>query len=83
MYDYINLKEVQSSIEIKFRIVYNKFHKLGFEYKNVKKDVFIGKYKCPDIVEEYKKFLTILKYLESYLIEFEKDKSMRDQKISR
>lgn len=47
-------------------------HKLGFKYKIIKKDVYIDKYKCLDIVENCQKILKIMKNLELYLIELKK-----------
>ena len=52
-------------------------YKLGFEYKNIKKDVFVDGHERPDVVEDCQKFLRIMKDLELYLVEFKKDGSMK------
>ena len=77
MRDYVNLEGIQSSIEIKSRIARNWLHKLGFEYKDVKKDVFIDGHERPNVFKDRKKFLSTMKDLEPYLVEFEKDGSMK------
>lgn len=45
--------------------------------KEIKKDVFINKYKHLNIIEDYQKILRIMKDPKLYLVEFEKDKSMK------
>ena len=77
MRDYVNLEGVQSPIEIKSRTARNWLHKLGFEYKDVKKDVFVYGHERPDMVEDRKKFLSTMKDLEPYLVEFEEDGSVK------
>ena len=77
MRDYVNLEGIQSPIEIKSRTARNWLHKLGFEYKDVKKDVFVDGHERPDVVEDRKKFLSTMKDLEPYLVEFEEDGSMK------
>lgn len=72
MRNYVDLEEVKSLIEIKSRIVYNWLHKFGFEYKDVNKDVFVDKYEWPDVFEDHKKFLGMIKELKPYLIQFDK-----------
>lgn len=46
---------------------------LGFEYKNVYKDVFIGGHKRSAMVENRNKFSIKIEELKSYMVEFEKD----------
>ena len=75
--DYVNLGGVQSAIEIKSRTARNWLHKLGFEYKDVKKDVFVDGHERSDVVEDRKKFLSTMKDLEPYLVKFEEDGSMK------
>lgn len=57
-------------------------HKLGFEYKVIRKGIFIGRYKYLNMVEDCQKFLRIMKDLKSYLIEFGKNKSMKTKNYS-
>lgn len=55
MCNYIYLKKLQILFEIKSIAVYNWLYKLGFKYKNIKKDVFINKYKLLNAAENDKK----------------------------
>lgn len=50
--DYVNPKNIQTSIEIKLQIIGNSFYKLGFKYKDMKKDMFVDKNEQPDVVED-------------------------------
>lgn len=77
MRDYVNLEGVQSPIEIKSRTARNWLHKLGFEYKDVKKDVFVDGHERPNVMENCKKFLSTMKDLEPYLVKFEEDGSIK------
>lgn len=52
-------------------------NKLGYEYKDVYKDVFIDAHRCLDIVEDHAKFLKVMKDLKPYIVEFEKDGTMK------
>ena len=47
------------------------------KYKDIKKDVFVDGYKWPDMVEDCKKFLNIIKDHEPYLIKFEENRSIK------
>ena len=77
MRDYVNLKGIQSPIEIKSRISRNWLYKLGFKYKDIKKDIFVDEYERLDVVEDRKKFSSTMKDLEPYLVEFEEDESIK------
>lgn len=74
---YVSPERVQTPIEIKSRTMYKWLYKLRFEYKDVRKDVFIDRYKRPDMVEDCEKFLNTIKDLDPYLVEFEKDRSIK------
>lgn len=58
-------------------MAHKQLFKLGFEYKNIKKDVFVDKHKRLDVVKDCKKFLNTIKDLKPYLVEFEKDRSIK------
>ena len=77
MHNYVNSEKIQSPIEIKSRTARNWLYKLGFEYKDVRKDVFIDGHEQPDVIEDRKKFLNTMKDLEPYLVEFEEDGSIK------
>lgn len=75
--DYVNSEGIQTPIEIKSRTARKWLHKLSFEYKDIKKNVFVDGHERPDMVEDCQKFLRIMKDLEPYLIEFEEDGFMK------
>lgn len=77
MRDYVNPEGIQTSIEIKSRTAQNWFHRLGFEYKDIKKDVFVDGHEQSDVVEDRENFLKMMKDLEPYLVEFKEDGSMK------
>lgn len=55
----------------------NKLYKLGFEYKNNKKNVFVNRYKQSNVVKSYKKFLNKINDLKLYFVEFKKNKIIK------
>lgn len=74
MKEYINPEDIFNSIEIK------SCTKLSFEYKDIKKDVFIDKYKGANIVQGCENFVKVIKKLEPYFVEFDKDGTMKNKK---
>ncbi len=68
--DYVNLERKKSLVQIKSRITRKRLHLLDYEYKNVKKDVFVDEYERLNVVEDYKRFFNKIKELKSYLVEF-------------
>ena len=77
--DYINSEGKKSPIEIKSRTVRKWLQHLGFEYKDVKKDVFVDGHEWSDVVEDRKRFLNKIKDLKPYLVEFNEDGTMKDK----
>lgn len=51
--------------------------KLGYVYKNIQKDMFMDKYKRSDIVEYHINFLIKMEELKPYMVEFDKDGTMK------
>lgn len=51
--------------------------KLGYEYKDVHKDVFINRYEQPNIVEDCRVFLNKIKELKPYIVEFDKNGAIK------
>ena len=49
----------------------NWLQKLSYQYKNIYKDVFIDRYKQPDIVGDCKIFLEKIEKLKLYTVEFD------------
>lgn len=43
----------------------------------MKKDVFVDKHKWLDVIKDWKQFLKTIKELESYLVEFEEDGTIK------
>ena len=52
MRDYVNPEGIQTPIVIKSRTARKWLHKLGFEYKDIKKDVFVDEHERPVVVED-------------------------------
>lgn len=50
--DYVNLQSIQALVEIKLQTAQRSLHKLGFEYKDIKKDVFVDIHEQPDKVKD-------------------------------
>lgn len=48
-------------------------YKLGYEYKDVHKDVLIDGYEKSDIIEDRKVFLNKIEELKPYIVEFDED----------
>ncbi len=53
---------------------------IGFEYKDMKKDVFIYGHERPDVVEDRNNFLRLMDELKPYTLEFEEDGTMKPKK---
>lgn len=75
--EYVNPEGIPTPIEIKSRTAWNWLRKLGFEYKDVKKDVFIDGHERPDVVKDRQKILKVIKELEPYLVEFNEDGTIK------
>lgn len=45
----------------------------------MKKNIFVDKYKWSDIIKDYKRFVNKIKELKSYLIEFNKDDTIKNK----
>lgn len=52
-------------------------YKLKYIYKDVRKNVFVHKYKQSDMVEDYIHFLKKMEKLKLYMIEFNKDSTIK------
>ena len=52
---------------------------MGFEYKDVKKNVFVDRHKQSDVVEDCKRFLNKMEELKTYLVGFNEDGAMKDK----
>lgn len=79
MRDYVNLKGKQFLIEIKLQIVRKWLYKLGFEYKNIKKDIFIDMHQRSDIMGDYKRIFRKIEEHKLYLVEFNENGKIKDK----
>ena len=77
--DYVNLEGKKSPVEIKLRIARKWLHCLGFEYKDVKKDVFVDGHEWLDMIEDCKRFLNKMEELKPYLVKFNENGTMKDK----
>ena len=55
----------------------NRLYKLRYMYQNVQKDMFMDKYKQSDIVENCSNFLKLIEKLKLYMIEFNKNNTIK------
>lgn len=62
---------------IYFCIAQTWLYKLEFVYKKIRKDVFIDSHKWPDMVKDWNCFLTKIKELKLYIIEFNENSVMK------
>lgn len=67
--DYVNLEGIQVLVEIKLQIAQRLLHKLGLKYKDMKKNVFVDRYKKPDIIKDQKEFLKTINIRKLFLID--------------
>lgn len=78
--EYVNPKGIETPIVICSHTAQNWFHKLGFEYKDVKKDVFIDGHKRSNVVEDCTRFLKKMEELKPFIVEFEANGDMKPKK---
>lgn len=79
---YVNPEGITNPIEIKSCTTQKWLHCLRFEYKDVKKNVFIDGYKRSDVIKDRKRFLKKMEELKPYLVEFNKDSTMKEKNYS-
>lgn len=75
--DYVNPEGMEVPIEIRSRTARSWLNKLGYEYKNVRKDVFIDEHERPDVMEDRATFLKVMEDLKPYMIEFKDNRTMK------
>ncbi len=74
---YVSPQGIETPIVIRSRIARRWLCKLGYEYKDVRKDVFVDGHERSDVVEGCKNFLTKIEELKPYVVEFEEDGTMK------
>lgn len=60
------LKKFKARLRLNHELLENGFISLGFEYKDVKKNVFVDGHEQPDVVEDGANFLNLKKNMEPY-----------------
>lgn len=75
--NYVDPERVETPIVIRLRTARRWLCKLGYEYKDVHKDVFIDGHERLDVVEDRKVFLNKIEELKPYIIEFDEDGAMK------
>lgn len=76
---YVNPQGDQIPITIQSRTARRWLGRLGYEYKYVRKDVFIDGHEQSDVVEDCKNFLRKMEELKPYTVEFEENGAMKDK----
>ena len=74
---YVSPEGIETPIVICSRIARKWLGKLGYEYKDVRKDVFVDRHERANVVEDCKNFLKRLEELKPYIVEFEEDGTMK------
>lgn len=74
---YENTQGIKTPITIRSRTAQRWLRKLGYEYKNVRKNVFIDGHERSDVIEDRNNFLKKMEELKPYMIEFEEDGAMK------
>ena len=78
----MDLEGVETPIVIWSRTTRKWLYKLGYEYKDVYKDVFINGHEQSDVVEDCKVFLNKMKELKPYIVEFDEDGAIKPKVYS-
>ena len=73
---YVNPKGTENPVTICSQTAKKCLNKLGYKYRHVGKNVFIDGHERPDVIEDRKNFLKVMKELEPYLVEFDKTGEM-------
>ena len=68
---------METPIVIRLRIARRWLCKLGYECKNVCKDVFVDGYEQCDVVKDCKNFLKKMEVLKPYMVTFEENGTMK------
>lgn len=77
--NYVNLEQKKSLVEIKSQSIRKWLHKLGYESKDVKKNVFVDEYKWLNVVKDFIRFLNKLEKLKPYLVNFNENSIIKDK----
>ena len=75
---YVNPQGEEISITIRSCTAQRWLGRLGYEYKNVRKDVYSDGHEQSDVLKDRKNFLRKMEEFKPYIIEFEKNGAMKD-----
>ena len=76
---YTNLQRIETLISICLRTAWRWLCKLGYEYKDVNKDIFVDGHEQSDIVEDWINFLRKMEKLKPYIVEFDENDAMKSK----
>ena len=68
---------METPITIRSRTARTWLRKLGYVYKDVRKDVFVDRHERPDVVKDCANFLRKMEELKPYIVEFDQDGAMK------
>lgn len=74
---YISSKKIETLIVIYLYKAWKWLSKLGYDYKNVRKDIFVDKHEQTNIVEDHRTVFKRLEELKPYIIKFKKDSKIK------
>ena len=77
MKTYVNSQGVETLISIRSRTARRWLCKLGYEYKNLPKDIFRDGHERSDVVEDRINFLRRMEELKPYMVEFDENGAMK------
>lgn len=78
----INAEETGASIEgptIQTRTIRRWLHRLGFDWREVKKGVFVDGHERPDVIQYRQEFVSTIRQLLPYFVEFNADGTMKEK----
>ena len=76
---YVNPQGEEIPITIRSRTAQGWQDRLGYEYNDVRKDVFINTHERSDVMEDRKNLLGRMEELKLYMVEFEKNGVMKEK----
>ena len=77
MKTYVNSQGVETPILIRSRTARRWLCKLGYEYKDMRKYVFVDGYERSDVVKDRINFLRRMEELKPYMVEFDENGAMK------
>lgn len=75
--NYVNPQGMETPIVIRSRTAQTWLCKLGYVYKDVRKDVFVDRHERSDVIEDRASFLKRMEELKPFIVEFNQDGVMK------